>query len=122
MVHPSEDGLNQAAMSESLHLPHPARLPAQRVPSPAPFRTFQIEQKLDLPRLSVCFHLKLWLVDGSNLIKTFGYRVLEAKDGPAASQISATGGAVDLIFTDVVSPRGMIGADVVAKAKEFGHR
>ena len=52
-------------------------------------------------------------------LKELGYRVLEAKDGPGALQILLANGPVDLIFTDVVLPGGLSGADVVAKAREL---
>jgi len=48
-----------------------------------------------------------------------GYQVLEAKDGPTALQLLAAQGPVNLIFTDVVLPGGMSGADVVARAREL---
>lgn len=51
-------------------------------------------------------------------LRELGYQVIEAKDGPAALQALAAHGPVDLIFTDVVLPSGMSGADVVAKARE----
>jgi CheY-like chemotaxis protein len=44
------------------------------------------------------------------------YRVIEAFDGPSAI-IALEANRVDLIFTDVVLPRGMTGAQIVAKAK-----
>lgn len=53
-------------------------------------------------------------------LRELGYQVLEAKDGPTALQaISDIGGKVDLIFSDVVLPGGMSGAEVVAKAREM---
>ncbi|MEF3131103.1 ATP-binding protein [Rhizobium sp. 268] len=51
-------------------------------------------------------------------LRELGYHVLEAKDGPAALQALSSYGKVDLIFSDVVLPGGMSGADVVAKARE----
>ncbi|ULJ81572.1 ATP-binding protein (plasmid) [Rhizobium sp. C104] len=51
-------------------------------------------------------------------LRELGYHVLEAKDGPAALQALSSYGNVDLIFSDVVLPSGMSGADVVAKARE----
>ncbi|OWV73805.1 histidine kinase [Rhizobium sp. R339] len=48
-----------------------------------------------------------------------GYRVLEAKDGPTALRVLKLNLPVDLIFTDVVLPGGMSGADLVAKAREL---
>ncbi|TCR67856.1 ATP-binding protein [Rhizobium sp. BK376] len=52
-------------------------------------------------------------------LRELGYHVLEAKDGPAALQALSSHGKVDLIFSDVVLPGGMSGADVVAKAREI---
>ena len=52
-------------------------------------------------------------------LRELGYRVLEAKDGPSALQILAAHGSVSLIFSDVVLPGGMSGADVVAKARDL---
>jgi CheY-like chemotaxis protein len=55
-------------------------------------------------------------------LRELGYRVLEAKDGPAALQALSSNGRVDLIFSGVVLPGGMSGAEVVAKAREsFPH-
>jgi PAS domain S-box-containing protein len=52
-------------------------------------------------------------------LRELGYHVLEAKDGPTALQVlSINGGKVDLIFSDVVLPGGLSGAEVVAKARE----
>ena len=52
-------------------------------------------------------------------LRELGYKILEAKDGATALQALAAHGPVALIFTDVVLPGGMSGADVVAKAREF---
>lgn len=51
-------------------------------------------------------------------LRELGYHELEAKDSPAALQALSNHGKVDLIFSDVVLPGGMSGADVVAKARE----
>ncbi|WP_064710018.1 ATP-binding protein [Rhizobium bangladeshense] len=51
-------------------------------------------------------------------LKELGYRVVEAKDGPTALQVLTANQPVDLIFTDVVLPGGMSGADVIKKARE----
>src|SRR5262249_59754647 len=40
-------------------------------------------------------------------LRELGYRVLEAADGPEAPAILASGGALDLLFTDAVMPRGL---------------
>jgi PAS domain S-box-containing protein len=46
-----------------------------------------------------------------------GYRVLEASDGPSALAILEASEGIHLIFTDVVLPGGMTGADIVRKAQ-----
>ncbi|TCO40282.1 PAS domain S-box-containing protein [Dokdonella fugitiva] len=48
-----------------------------------------------------------------------GYRVLEAADGAMALRVLEHAGHIDLLFTDVVLPGGMTGADVAAKAREL---
>lgn len=49
-------------------------------------------------------------------LRDLGYRVFEAADGPSALLI-LEGQKIDLIFTDVVLPKGLTGAEVVARAK-----
>jgi CheY-like chemotaxis protein len=51
-------------------------------------------------------------------LRELGYRVLEAVDGPSALDILGTQ-QVDLIFTDVMLPKGMSGAEVVSRAKQL---
>ena len=54
-----------------------------------------------------------------------GYRVIEAGDGPTAlAALDAAAEPIDLLFTDVVLPGGMTGADIAraAKAKQPGLR
>src|SRR5204863_9266669 len=47
-----------------------------------------------------------------------GYRVIEAGDGPTAlAALDAETGSIDLLFTDVVLPRGMTGAVLAAEAQ-----
>ncbi|MFK2890900.1 response regulator [Dyella flagellata] len=48
-------------------------------------------------------------------LSDLGYRVLEAVDGPSAIALLASH-KVDLVFTDVVLPRGLTGADVAREA------
>ena len=47
-----------------------------------------------------------------------GYSVLEAADGPAALEVMADSGAIDLLLTDVILPRGMNGRDVAVAFRE----
>jgi CheY-like chemotaxis protein len=48
-----------------------------------------------------------------------GYRVLQAVDGPAALRLLKHEAHVDLLFTDVVLPGGMTGAQVAGEAKDI---
>jgi PAS domain S-box-containing protein len=50
-------------------------------------------------------------------LRELGYEVLEAADGPAALRLMAQHTRVDLVFTDVVLPGGMTGAQVAAEAR-----
>ncbi len=49
-------------------------------------------------------------------LRDLGYRVLEAHDGPSALRLLQRQPRVDLLFTDVVLPGGMTGAQVAAQA------
>lgn len=51
-------------------------------------------------------------------LRELGYRVLEAPDGPSALMVLESH-QIDLIFTDVMLPKGMSGADVVSRAKQL---
>jgi CheY-like chemotaxis protein len=53
------------------------------------------------------------------VLRELGYRVIEAGDGPATlAALDAEQGPIDLLFTDVVLPRGMTGAMLAAEAQE----
>jgi signal transduction histidine kinase len=52
-------------------------------------------------------------------LRELGYRVLAAHDGPSAIQLLEKGVRIDLLFTDVVLPGGMTGAQVAVKAREL---
>lgn len=52
-------------------------------------------------------------------LEQLGYRVVAAADGPEAlAALEADGPSIDLLFTDVVLPGGMSGADVAQAAHE----
>jgi signal transduction histidine kinase/CheY-like chemotaxis protein len=51
------------------------------------------------------------------MLRELGYQVLEAADGPKALQILEARDDIALLFTDVVLPGGMTGAQVAARAK-----
>jgi CheY-like chemotaxis protein len=53
----------------------------------------------------------------AEILRELGYRVLEAHDGPAALRVLDQYARVDLLFTDVVLPGGMTGAQVAAHAR-----
>ncbi|WP_167298221.1 hybrid sensor histidine kinase/response regulator [Sphingomonas leidyi] len=51
------------------------------------------------------------------VLRELGYRVIEAGDGPTAlAAIDAAPESIDLLFTDVVLPRGMTGAVLASEA------
>ena len=50
-------------------------------------------------------------------LRGLGYRVLEAYDGPSALRLLERQAHVDLLFTDVVLPNGMTGAELVGRAR-----
>jgi CheY-like chemotaxis protein len=50
-------------------------------------------------------------------LRELGYRVLEAHDGPSALRLLERHPRVDLLFTDVVLPGGLTGAQVAAQAR-----
>lgn len=52
------------------------------------------------------------------LLSRMGYKTLEAADGSSAIALMEKVDHVDLLFTDVVLPRGISGVDVARKAKE----
>jgi PAS domain S-box-containing protein len=52
-------------------------------------------------------------------LRELGYRVIEAHDGPSALRLLERQSRVDLLFTDVVLPGGMTGAQVATDAREL---
>lgn len=50
-------------------------------------------------------------------LRDLGYRVLEAPDGASAMRHVERPGRIDLLFTDVVLPGGMTGAQIAAQAQ-----
>jgi PAS domain S-box-containing protein len=51
------------------------------------------------------------------ILRELGYRVIEAHDGPSALRLLERQLRVDLLFTDVVLPGGMTGAQVAGRAR-----
>ena len=52
-------------------------------------------------------------------LRDLGYHVIQAAEGPSAIRLLETQTPVDLLFTDVVLPGGMTGAQVAARAREL---
>jgi PAS domain S-box-containing protein len=52
------------------------------------------------------------------ILRELGYRVIEAHDGPSALRLLQRQARVDLLFTDVVLPSGMTGAQLADQARE----
>ncbi|EPR10781.1 histidine kinase [Sphingobium indicum IP26] len=53
-----------------------------------------------------------------DVLKELGYRVIEANDGAAALRaLDAASQSIDLLFTDVILPGGMTGADIAQQAR-----
>jgi PAS domain S-box-containing protein len=53
------------------------------------------------------------------ILRELGYRVVEAHDGPSALRLLERQARVDLLFSDVVLPGGMTGAEVARQAREM---
>jgi CheY-like chemotaxis protein len=52
-------------------------------------------------------------------VKELGYAVLEAADGPAALEVLKQSQSVDLLFTDIVMPGGMMGSELAREAERL---
>jgi CheY-like chemotaxis protein len=53
------------------------------------------------------------------ILRELGYRVIEAHDGPSALRLLERQTRVDLLFSDVVLPGGMTGAQVAEEARRL---
>ena len=51
-----------------------------------------------------------------DILRELGYRVVEAHDGPSALRLLERQARVDLLFTDVVLPGGLTGAQLALQA------
>lgn len=49
-------------------------------------------------------------------LRELGYKILEAENGPAALGLIKTAAKIDLLFTDMIMPGGMTGADLAEEA------
>ena len=55
----------------------------------------------------------------ATLLKSLGYKVMEAEDGICASQILTSGVPIDLLLTDVILPNGISGVKVAEQARSL---
>jgi len=53
------------------------------------------------------------------MLRKLGYETLQAGDGPAALDLLKRHQAIDLMFSDVVMPKGMSGMQLAAAALQF---
>jgi PAS domain S-box-containing protein len=54
-----------------------------------------------------------------DILRELGYRVIEAHDGPSALRLLERQTKVDLLFTDVVLPSGLTGAEIAAEVRKL---
>jgi PAS domain S-box-containing protein len=57
------------------------------------------------------------LATAADMLRKLGYRVIEALDGPAALGLLQRADRVDVLFTDVIMPKGMSGLDLGREAE-----
>jgi len=80
-----------------------------------------------IPAPEASEHETILVVEDDDNVRTYsvealrdlGYHVIEVPDGPSAIRLLETNTPVDLLFTDVVLPGGMTGAQVAAQAREL---
>ena len=53
----------------------------------------------------------------ATMLRSLGFTVIEAADGPAALAALQRGGRIDVLFTDVILPKGMSGRDLAGVAQ-----
>jgi len=82
--------------------------PRKRIASPDGSETILFVEDDDMVRAYVV-----------NELKTLGYRVIEAPNGPAALDLLRQPGDIHLLFTDVVMPGGMFGPELARQAAQL---
>ena len=80
-------------------------LPAEQAVTSAEQETILLVEDDDMVRAYV-----------ENELRTLGYRVITASNGPAALQLLRQPGDIQLLFTDVVMPGGMFGPELARQA------
>jgi CheY-like chemotaxis protein len=79
--------------------------PAERIVAPDGSETILVVEDDDMVRAYV-----------ESELKTLGYRVIAASNGPAALELLRRPGDIDLLLTDVVMPGGMFGPELARQA------
>ena len=79
--------------------------PAERLVAPDGHETILLVEDDDMVRA---------YIEGE--LKTLGYRVITASNGPAALELLGKPGDIHLLFTDVVMPGGMFGPELAKQA------
>jgi PAS domain S-box-containing protein len=55
----------------------------------------------------------------ADVLRELGYQVIEASDGPSAIRILKSDTRIDMLFTDVVLPNGLTGAQIASQAQSI---
>ena len=91
---------------ESKRMPSPADAPAQSVGRSAAQHTILLVDDNDVIRSAV-----------ANNLRALNYRVLAADGGAAALDLLRSEEPIDLLFTDVIMPRGIDGVELAREAR-----
>jgi PAS domain S-box-containing protein len=75
--------------------------------APAPGRVLVVEDDPEVLDVAV------------EMLRGFGYEVLTAPDGPSALAVLRRDAEVDVLFTDIVMPRGMNGVELAREARRL---
>jgi PAS domain S-box-containing protein len=112
LVIASEEGEGTTA---SLYVPLSLETPKEQVAIHAP----QQQPALETRTILVVEDDPDVLNTTAQLLKNMGYHVLQATDGPSAKAVLRdTDNAVDLLFSDVVMPKGLSGLELAESIKE----
>jgi PAS domain S-box-containing protein len=76
-------------------------------PAPSPGRVLVVEDDPEVLDVAV------------EMLRGFGYEVLTAPDGPSALAVLRRDAEIDVLFTDIVMPRGMNGVELAREARRL---
>ena len=109
--HVAIDSKPGAGTTVTLYLPQAAaglmtgQWDKERVPAPG--RVLVVEDDPEVLDVTV------------EMLRGFGYEVLTAPDGPSALQVLRRDPEIDVLFTDIVMPRGMNGVELAREARRL---